>query len=261
MAALHAGAGANVRVRYRIILVPSLLAAALVLASATSSATESVRGSKPVAARAPEAVGALFALNTDGTLSNHFCTGTVVHSPKGNVVLTAAHCVSNQTAGSFAFVPGYRNGSAPLGIWVVQKVFVDDDWANSADPDHDYAFLVVSGSGSSLESLTGADRLGAGTSAGKLATVAGYPASSERPIACRNALLQRSATELQFICGGYTNGTSGSALVVDPDPATGLGTVVGVIGGYEQGGSTASISYAAEFSGTTESLYEQALTG
>jgi V8-like Glu-specific endopeptidase len=251
------------QLRYKILFLSSLLSAALVLAAATSSATETARKSKAATASAAKAVGALFTLNADGTLSNHFCTGTVIHSPTGNVVLTAAHCLDGQTAGSFAFVPGYRNGSAPLGIWVVQKVFVDDNWASSSDPDHDFAFLVVSkqGSRSSLEALTGAERLGAGVSAGTLATVAGYPAAAERPIACRNALLQLTSTQLQFICGGYTDGTSGSAVVVDPDPATGLGTVVGVIGGYQEGGDTASISYAAEFNVNTEDLYQQVLAG
>ena len=44
-----------------------------------------------------------------------------------------------------------------------------------------------------------------------------------------------------------------------PDPTTGLGTVVGVIGGYEQGGNTPSVSYAAAFGGTTRVLYAAAV--
>ena len=63
---------------------------------------------------------------------------------------------------------------------------------------------------------------------------------------------------MEFDCGGYTNGTSGSALVVNPSPATGLGTVVGVIGGYEEGGDTPSVSYSAAFGTSALSLYRLA---
>jgi V8-like Glu-specific endopeptidase len=249
------------RSRCRITFGLPLLSLAVVLAAATGGASASTARRPRVAAAGHEAVGALFTLGAGGALSHHFCTGTVVESPTGNVVLTAAHCLSLQTPGSFAFVPGYRNGNAPLGIWVVQKVFVDRAWTRSSDPDHDFAFLVVSqrGSNSSLEALTGGERLGSGSSAGKLATVVGYPASTEEPIACRNALLELSSTQLEFDCDGYTDGTSGSALVVDSDPGTGLGTVVGVIGGYEQGGNTASVSYAAAFGVNTRTLYWQAV--
>ena len=38
------------------------------------------------------AVGALFT-TSDGHLGTHFCTASVVNSPHGNLLLTAAHCV------------------------------------------------------------------------------------------------------------------------------------------------------------------------
>src|SRR5579862_7309346 len=37
---------------------------------------------------------------------NHFCSASVVHSPAGNVIATAAHCVSGTGAG-LLFAPGY----------------------------------------------------------------------------------------------------------------------------------------------------------
>jgi hypothetical protein len=74
-------------------------------------------------------------------------------------------------------------------------------------------------------------------------TVVGYPDSDSSPIGCENRMLLFTKTQLQFDCGGYTDSTSGSPMRVNVDPATGLGTVVGVIGGYEQGGDTPSVSY------------------
>jgi V8-like Glu-specific endopeptidase len=241
-------------IRASAIIIASLVLLAVAAAGRATGATATTR--------APKAVGALFALTAAGKLSTHFCTGSVVASPKGNVVLTAAHCVSGLKAGNFAFVPGYRNHTAPLGVWIVKKAFVDQAWARSQDPDHDFAFLVVERkSTATLQQLTGAERLGTAAATGKRATVVGFPSSAEVAIACDSWLLEFSATQLEFDCDGYTNGTSGSAVVVDRDPASGLGTVVGVIGGFEEGGNTASVSYAAAFSQTTRALYAAAVAG
>jgi V8-like Glu-specific endopeptidase len=238
-----------------IIALVGVLAVAATATQALSIGTQS----SAAAAASTKAVGALFSRSPQGKLGTHFCTGTVVHSPSGDVVVTAAHCLSGQRPGSLAFIPGYHHGVAPLGVWVVKKLAVDPRWAHAEDPDHDFAFLVVgrAGSHSSLEALTGAEQMRIVDPAGKRATVVGYPATANHAIKCSKPLRAFSPTQLEFDCDGYTNGTSGSALVVDADPVTGLGTVVGVIGGYQQGGNTPSVSYAAAFSGSTWSLYRQ----
>jgi hypothetical protein len=38
------------------------------------------------------------------------------------------------------------------------------------------------------------------------------------------------------------------------------GTIVGVIGGYEEGGDTPSVSYSVRFGAPVQSLYQQAIT-
>jgi V8-like Glu-specific endopeptidase len=239
------------------------LAAGLALVAASLVAAASGAAAHVHASRigVPTAVGALFTLTPAGALGSHFCTGSVVDSPNGNVIVTAAHCLTGRRVGSFAFVPGYHRGVAPLGVWTVERAYADRAWTASADPDHDFAFLVVAkrGARSTLEAQTGAERLGAGKAAGKKATVIGYPAASDRPIGCTNELLAFSATQVEFDCDGYTNGTSGSSLVVDADPRTGLGTVVGVIGGYEEGGDTPAVSYAAAFGASAQALYRAAI--
>lgn len=50
---------------------------------------------------------------------NSYCSATVVTAPSGNVVLTAGHCLvqAGTPATNVAFVPGYRNGAAPLGVF------------------------------------------------------------------------------------------------------------------------------------------------
>lgn len=240
-------------------LVSGLVSLAII--TATSGASAASAEPQAYSTSVSAAVGALFSVDANGALGNHFCTASVVDSPRGNLVLTAAHCLDGRTPGSFVFVPDYFRGIAPLGVWVVEKTFVDAEWASSSSPDDDFAFLVVSQPGSrwSLEALTGGERLGAPPVSPKLTSVVGYPASVEAPIACQNSLLDYSLTQFEFDCGGYVDGTSGSALVVDPDANTGLGIVVGVIGGYQAGGDTPSISYAAAFGLDTEALYQQAI--
>jgi hypothetical protein len=65
------------------------------------------------------AVGALVTIDGPGKLRTHFCSASVVDSPAGNLVITAAHCLASRTPGRFAFAPGYDHGGAPYGIWAV----------------------------------------------------------------------------------------------------------------------------------------------
>jgi V8-like Glu-specific endopeptidase len=214
-------------------------------------------------------VGALFTLNASGQLQNHFCTASVVDSPTGNLIVTAAHCMQGATVGHIVFVPGYSAGLAPYGLWTVTRVIEDQPWLASGDPDDDFAFLVVSQRGSKVpvQSLTGGEVIGEGEPAGRSVVVAGYPNIQNTPVSCKNTVSAFSATQFEFDCDGFTDGTSGSPLLAELAPVSGAtasaaspAMVIGVIGGYEQGGYTASVSYAARFSTRLAELYQLALT-
>jgi V8-like Glu-specific endopeptidase len=204
------------------------------------------------------AVGALFT-GSPGHLGAHLCTASVVSSPAGNLVITAAHCVSS--TGKYAFAPGYRSGQAPYGIWTVSKVFVGRAWTASADPNYDVAFLVVQQPGSSqnIQAVTGAERLGTGWAPVQAVQVIGYPAATNSPITCQGTTRAFGREQLQFDCGGYTNGTSGGPFLAQVSAATGRGTVIGVIGGYQQGGNTPSVSYSSRFGSAVAALYRRAV--
>jgi V8-like Glu-specific endopeptidase len=205
------------------------------------------------------AVGALFTTSGAG-LGRHFCTGSVVDSPGGNLVVTAAHCVSGKSSGSIIFLPGYDDGRIPYGIWRVTRVVVSQNWIATADPDDDVAFLVVTGpGGAKVQDLAGGERLGIGQGTGQVVSVIGYPDAANAPIRCVNLVRGFGPAQLEFDCGGYTDGTSGGPLIENVSPATGLGTVIGVIGGYEQGGDTPSVSYAARFGTFVADLYKIAV--
>jgi V8-like Glu-specific endopeptidase len=203
------------------------------------------------------AVGALF--TTDhGKLASHFCTASVVHSPKGDLALTAAHCVTNVSS-PIVFVPGYHDGKTPYGRWSVIRVYTDPAWQSGQDPDDDVAFLRLANEGGvPIEDYTGAEQLQTGNPMRSLVQVIGYPDGAGKPVRCTNWTKTFSPTQLEFDCGGYPDGTSGGPFLTDVDPQTGQGTVMGVIGGYEQGGLTSSVSYAAVFGSYVAALYQTA---
>lgn len=206
------------------------------------------------------AVGALFTMSK-GKLGRHFCTASVIGSPHGDLVITAAHCATG-TSG-IVFVPGYDRGAAPYGIWTVTKIYVDRSWTSSSNPDDDVAFLRVSQAGSTvpIEDVTGAEALKTGTPARQLVEVIGYPDSGSQPIVCRNWTREPMSEQLEFDCGGYTDGTSGGPFLANVNPLTGQGRVIGVIGGYEQGGLTPQVSYSSMFGANVAALYRQAVAG
>ena len=207
------------------------------------------------------AVGALFT-ETDGKLGPHFCTASVVHSTAGDLAVTAAHCVYGRP-GTLVFVPDYANGKTPYGVWPVTKVYTDGAWDASQDPDHDVAFLRLSDAtdGAPIEDVTGAETLATDAPAGQDVRVIGYPDATDDPVWCSGEAKGFSATQLEFDCAGYTMGTSGGPFLTDIDATTGQGTVIGVIGGYQQGGNTPQVSYAAVFGTAVADLYATAEAG
>ncbi len=203
------------------------------------------------------AIGALFTVNPKGQLGAHFCTGTVVDSASGDLVLTAAHCVLGRSAQSIVFVPGYAKGATPYGVWDVTMVMVDAAWSAAHDPDDDVAFLTVAQpkSATTLLARTGGERLDFDEPTRAVATVIGYPDDRRAPVECTNTVVSFRTTQFKFSCGGFTTGTSGGPMLTDVDPETGEGTVIGVIGGYQRGGDTPSISYAAKFESGVKALF------
>ena len=206
-------------------------------------------------------VGALFEQDASGY---HFCTASVVSSPGKDLLITAAHCINGGRGSSgyksnIVFIPSYRDGQEPFGVWTPAHLLVAPQWANSSDPDFDVGFVVLQPhNGENIEQVLGASQLETDARYRYLVHVTGYPDSANSPIACVNWTSRQSPSQLRFACAGYTGGTSGSPWVTRFNRRLRTGTIVGVIGGYQEGGDTPSVSYSVRFGTGIQQLYEQA---
>jgi len=207
-------------------------------------------------------VGALFERDETG---DHFCTASVVDSPGKDLLITAAHCINGGKGSSgykkdIEFIPDYRDGFAPAGVWTPLKLLVAPQWADSSDPDYDVGFVVLKPyDGKNIQQVLGANRLVTDAGYQYLVHVTGYPDSKSAPITCVNWTSRFSDTQLRFDCGGYAVGTSGSPWVTKFSPLSRSGSIVGVIGGYQQGGDTPQVSYSVRFGSAVRQLYQQAV--
>jgi hypothetical protein len=81
---------------------------------------------------------------------DYVCSGTALLSGNKSVVWTAGHCV-NEGPGDFAtnweFVPAYKDGTAPLGVYVADNLFTSAAWGNSGDMSYDFGAAVVAPAG------------------------------------------------------------------------------------------------------------------
>jgi V8-like Glu-specific endopeptidase len=201
-----------------------------------------------------ETVGALFA-STSST--SHFCTASVVDSPRGDILLTAAHCITGTAAG-YVFAPGYHDGFSPYGRWTVTAAYVDPAWIARQDPQRDFAFLTVAprsiaGREEQIEQVTGANRLDARpVRAGERVTIPAYAAGTDdEPITCTVPVYYHGRYPA-FDCDPYPGGTSGAPLMT--------GTAVrGVIGGLHQGGCETFTSYSAPLGKAARRAYAAAI--
>ena len=216
-------------------------------------------GSPPTAASPHRSIGVLL---TAAATPAQVCTAAVVDSTAGDVIVTAAHCVSGSTR-TLLFAPAYHAGQTPFGTWIVDRIYVAPEWKARADPDSDYAFLVVSASphnqfGEPVEQVVGGNRLGRTPAVGAQVSVAGYPIErSGQSIGCDTRVEQAHGFP-EMRCVGFSDGTSGSPMLLDADPVTGRGTITGVIGGLEAGGCSPDISYMSPFTNTTEQVFKRA---
>lgn len=211
------------------------------------------RLSEPESAAPDPRVGAIFRGVSQEGGNLHVCTGSVVHSAGGDLVLTAAHCLLGEMDATF--VPGFAGEATTTDTFTVDEVYFDARWIASRDPRADYAIAKVRGAGPVERRAGAALSLSAAPPAGSRVRVTGYPAGvGGRPIACEGATGVTEGGFPSLPCKGLVDGTSGA-------PWISGSTVVGVVGGFEGGGCTESVSYSAPFDERTTQLLARAEAG
>jgi hypothetical protein len=196
-------------------------------------------------------VGAVFL----GSASLHTCTGGVLDSPGGNLIITAAHCLAEGV--DTAFVSGFNNDAAPEDAWHVDAAYLDPRWVASQDPLADVAIARVSrGSGGTVQAQAGGGlTLAPAPKPGTLITVSGYGVGvGGGPVGCRTATAPNTRGFPSLACAGLVDGLSGA-------PWIDGSTVTGVIGGIDGGGCNDKLSYSPPFDDAVTGLLARAEAG
>ncbi|MFH8985718.1 trypsin-like serine peptidase [Streptomyces varsoviensis] len=193
------------------------------------------------------------------------CTATLVKSANHSTLATAAHCLNNtdllgdhdEWQSNLLFVPGFRDGRAPLGRFVVRQAVLNSIWLENDQMDsrtydaHDQGFAVVGRNerGKTVEEAAGAAQDIAFDAPGNRAAYEfGYPRAASDD--AREGLPEYTGRELAY-CQGTPReypgteeapepagqwgvpcvmggGASGGPRLSGFSSGTGLGTVVGV---------------------------------
>jgi V8-like Glu-specific endopeptidase len=118
------------------------------------------------------------------------CSGSVVSSSAGNVVLTAGHCVKDPDTGTVAsflvFMPGYREGAQPFGQWVATEYAITEEWAQTAGTSRpneagDVAMLKVASSSTAASVQATVGSLGVAFNQPRAQTYTQYGYPAEKP--------------------------------------------------------------------------------
>lgn len=221
----------------------------------------------------------------------YVCSGSVVadQSSDRSVVLTAGHCVVDETDGSWAtnwmFIPDYDAKPATLtssgsfctstqfGCWVADSLIASDEFANAGGFTtnatlHDYAFAVVSTGGLSgdaqLDSTVGAQSASFTSGVADAATyLFGYPAAGKFKGSDLTYSLgplgydARVGDQTYRVTSSMTGGSSGGPWFQAFDAASGRGTIMSVTS-YGYSGTKAL--YGPMLNAETASMFDLART-
>lgn len=132
--------------------------------------------------------GKIFASDRGGDFQ---CSGTVVSAANQSVLLTAGHCLYLRRTGwarNLVFVPSYRDGAQPFGIWSARTALVKRRWLRRESPAADFGAVVVSPSPvATLQATVGSYPLAPDQPRRQNYRVAGYPVNyfgGERMMGC-----------------------------------------------------------------------------
>lgn len=218
----------------------------------------------------------------NSTAEYHTCSGSVINSASGTIVISAAHCWYQVNAQSVVFIPQFSwvNGEAraPYGVWEMSgsTIYIDPRYEDKGDDGvaYDVAVLSVAPNvaNQTIQDVTGGFDivLDAQIDQPKVEIV-GYPAddsdnstyTAAYPRHCLNStsVYQEAGTDFFNIkCSGMASGVSGGPWLV-PKTFNGVTTwcMVAITGGGQDGGGyTDDESVGVRMSGFVTTLIAKA---
>lgn len=165
------------------------------------------------------------------------CSGTSVNAPNRSVVFTAGHCVfGHETRHNWfdrlwVFVPGFRFGQRPFGVFPATRLDATRTWVASESEDADVGAAVVGPNerGELLGEVVGGDGIAWNQPARQVFDVHGYPAAppfdgetqrlcSQTPFLGHDSLsyLMDGPLNLAVSCN-VTGGASGGGWTIEGD--------------------------------------------
>ncbi|HYH54030.1 MAG TPA: hypothetical protein VD761_07860 [Solirubrobacterales bacterium] len=163
------------------------------------------------------------------------CSGTAVRSGNESVVITAAHCLhSGGRRGRWfldegVFVPGYRYGQRPFGVFPIRWIDTTRQWRSSGSRNFDVGAMVVGANqrGQLLTEAVGGAGIAWNLKANQTFDVHGYPAGEpfdgETQRLCdgvpflghdASSFLEAGPLNLAVTCG-LTGGASGGGWMIE----------------------------------------------
>jgi hypothetical protein len=198
------------------------------------------------------------------------CSGTAVRSRNQSVVVTAAHCLNSGGRrgrwfdGKTVFVPAYRYGQRPFGVFPARWIDTTEQWRGSGSENFDVGALVVgpNEAGEKLNEAVGGAGIAFNLRARQTFDVHGYPSEDpfdgETQRICRGTrFLGHDANSFAFpgplnlaVACGLTGGASGGGWTIEG------GTLNGVTdyGYFDQ----SSPAFGAYFGKEVARLYDRA---
>ncbi len=216
------------------------------------------------------------------TAEYHTCSGSVVNSASGTIVVSAAHCWYNVNAQSVVFIPQFSwvNGRAqtPYGVWEMSgsTIYIDPRYESEGDDGvaYDVAVLSVAPNvaNQTIQEVTGGFDISLDAQiAQPKVEIVGYPAddsdnstyTAAYPRHCLNSTSEYQEAGTSFFnikCSGMASGVSGGPWLV-PKTVNGVTKwcMVAVTGGGQDGGGyTDDESVGVRMSGFVAELIAKA---
>jgi V8-like Glu-specific endopeptidase len=199
---------------------------------------------------------------------NWQCSASTVNSNGKDSVITAGHCVYGSMGGevpgegwhsNWIFVPDYRNGTAPYGVWTARELWAPTNYVNNQDEGDDMGGAVINTNsyGQHIVNVVGGQGIAWNWPASEYVYDFGYPVAAPfngQTLQYCNGSEFNWSSEVSSTVGlpcNFTPGSSGGPWLMD------FGGEFGYIDGVNDFvySSLPGYIFSAYFGNNAESLY------